>query len=192
MISIPELWRIVKCFFVTGPFFSAGRGFLSAGRGWGCGRARAASGVGREHDYFSDWLRPRSRGIGTLASRRSRSRPIAAAMARRRDAAGGDGIGRQRGGGRRAGRSGDRRCAGTSVGRAMPTIDRPETLCVLTSLSSHDRAKRCQKEAWKIFCVNLKKWVAFLRNICYNSLVLNRLRERCAALPGRCGGRKRG
>ena len=80
MISIPELWRIVKCFFVTGPgFLSAGRGFLSAGRGWGCGRARAASGVGREHDYFSDWLRPRSRGIGTLASRRSRSRPIAAA-----------------------------------------------------------------------------------------------------------------
>ena len=179
MISIPELRRIVKCFFATGLAFFGGAGFSFGGAGFSFGGA----GTG---------LRPRSRGIETLASRRSRSRPIAAAIARRRDVAGGDGIGRRRGGGRRAGRSGDRRCTGTSVGRAMPTIDRSENRCVLTSLSSHDRAKRCQKEAWKIFCVNLKKWVAFLRNICYNSLVLNRPRERCAALPGRCGGRKRG
>lgn len=84
------------------------------------------------------------------------------------------------------------RCLEADTGRAVPAIDRPENLCVSTSLSSHGRAKRCQKEAWKNFCVNLKKWVAFLRNICYNSLVLKRPRERCAALPGRCGGRKRG
>ena len=166
MISIPELWRIVKCFFAAGLVF-----FRRGGDG-------AAPALARHRALL---VCPKS---GKVRCGRDRAASGRCRWGRHRQTARGGVVPGVQGTDAAPGRA--------SAARCRRSIERSENLCVLTSLSSHDRAKRCQKEAWKIFCVNLKKWVAFLRNICYNSLVLNRPRERCAALPGRCGGRKRG